>query len=69
MSNQGVSGTICASYEQFFDAEKKIADFIMEHKKEVVDMTVAELARASSTRDATGSRFCRRLGFKGFQSL
>ena len=69
MSNQGVSGTICASYEQFFDAEKKIADFIMEHKKEVVDMTVAELARASSTSDATVSRFCRRLGFKGFQSL
>lgn len=69
MSNQGVSGTICASYEQFFDAEKKIADFIMEHKKEVVDMTVAELARASSTSDATVSRFCRRCGFKGFQSL
>lgn len=69
MSNQGVSGTICAFYEQFFDAEKKIADFIMEHKKEVVDMTVAELAKASATSDATVSRFCRRLGFKGFQSL
>ncbi len=69
MNNQGVSGTICASYEQFFDAEKKIADFIMSHKKEVVDMTVAELARASATSDATVSRFCRRCGFKGFQSL
>ncbi len=69
MNNQGVSGTICAFYEQFFDAEKKIADFIMEHKKEVVDMTVAELAKASATSDATVSRFCRRLGFKGFQSL
>ncbi|MCI8663493.1 MAG: MurR/RpiR family transcriptional regulator [Hungatella sp.] len=69
MNNQGISGTICAFYEQFFDAEKKIADFIMENKKAVVDMTVAELARASGTSDATVSRFCRRCGFKGFQSL
>lgn len=32
-------------------------------------MTVGELARASKTSDATVSRFCRRCGFKGFQSL
>lgn len=69
MNNQSILGFICSSYEQFFDAEKKIADFIMEHKKSVVDMTVAQLARASGTSDATVSRFCRRCGFKGFQSL
>ncbi|NBH72831.1 MurR/RpiR family transcriptional regulator [Clostridiaceae bacterium] len=69
MSNQSILGTICSSYDQFFDAEKKIADYIMEHKKEVVEMTVAELAKASKTSDATVSRFCRRCGFKGFQSL
>ncbi len=69
MNNQNIIGVICSFYEQFFDAEKKIADYIMENKKEVVDMTVAELARASNTSDATVSRFCRRCGFKGFQSL
>ncbi len=69
MTSQNILGIICSSYEQFFDAEKKIADFIIEHKKEVVDMTVAELARASKTSDATVSRFCRRCGFKSFQSL
>ncbi len=69
MNNQSILGTICSSYEQFFDAEKKIADFIMENKKAVVDMTVAQLAKASGTSDATVSRFCRRCGFKGFQSL
>ena len=41
----------------------------MEHKAQAVDMTVGELARASGTSDATVSRFCRRCGFKGFQSL
>lgn len=62
-------GVICSSYDSFFEAEKKIADYIMEHKAQAVDMTVGELARASGTSDATVSRFCRRCGFKGFQSL
>ena len=33
-------GVICSSYDEFFEAEKKIADYMMEHKAEVVDMTV-----------------------------
>ena len=69
MSSRSVMDIICASYEHFFDAEKKIADYILNNKKAAVDMTVAELARASGTSDATVSRFCRRCGFKGFQSL
>lgn len=69
MNSQSILGTICSSYDQFFDAEKKIADFIMENKKAVVDMTVAQLARASGTSDATVSRFCRRCGLKSFHSL
>lgn len=67
--NQSVVGVICAFYEQFFEAEKKIADCIKSRKEDVVDMTVAELAAASGTSDATVSRFCRRCGFKSFQNL
>ena len=66
---RSVLGVICSFYDSFFEAEKKIADYIMEHKAQAVDMTVGELARASGTSDATVSRFCRRCGFKGFQSL
>lgn len=67
--SRSVLGVICSSYDSFFDAEKKIADYMMEHKAEVVDMTVGELAKASNTSDATVSRFCRRCGFKGFHSM
>lgn len=67
--NPSVLGGICSSYEHFFEAEKKIADCIMEQKDAVIHMTVAELADASGTSDATVSRFCRRLGFKSFQNL
>lgn len=66
---RSVMGALCSSYETFFDAEKKIADCILERKGEVVEMTVAELAQASGTSDATVSRFCRRCGFKGFHHL
>lgn len=67
--NLSVVGSICSSYDSYFDAEKKIADCIIERKDEVIDMTVAKLAKASGTSDATVSRFCRRCGFKGFQHL
>ena len=64
-----VSGVLCSSYDSFFEAEKKIADYILTHKSEIIDMTVAELALASGTSDATVSRFCRRCGFNGFHHL
>ena len=66
---RSVLGAICSSYDTFFEAEKKIADYMMENKAAVVDMTVGELARASGTSDATVSRFCRRCGFKGYHNL
>ena len=66
---RSVLGVICSAYDSFFEAEKKIADYIMEHKEQAVDMTVGELAKASGTSDATVSRICRRCGFKGFQNL
>ncbi len=67
--NISVSGVLCSSYDSFFEAEKKIADYILGHKSEIIDMTVAELALASGTSDATVSRFCRRCGFNGFHHL
>lgn len=36
---KSVIGVICSSYDSFFDSEKKIANCIMERKREVVDMT------------------------------
>lgn len=67
--NISVSGVLCSSYDSFFEAEKKIADYILAHKSETIDMTVAELALNSGTSDATVSRFCRKCGFHGFHHL
>lgn len=67
--NQTVMGSISMMYDQFFDAEKKIAKYIINNSSMVVDMTVNELASASDVSVASVSRFCRKIGLKGFQQL
>ncbi len=66
---KSVIGVICSSYDSFFDSEKKIANCIMERKREVVDMIGCRAGQASGASDASVSRFCRRCGFKGFHQL
>ncbi|MCD7949902.1 MAG: MurR/RpiR family transcriptional regulator [Erysipelotrichaceae bacterium] len=64
-----IMDTICSSYDSFFDSEKKIAKYIMNHYDQVVDMTVSQLATASGSSDASVSRFCKKIGVKGFHHL
>lgn len=64
-----VTDILFSMYDEFFDAEKKIADYILSNKEKVVDMTVAELAKESKTSDATVSRFCKKCNLKGFHHL
>lgn len=61
--------SIFAEYNSFFDAEKKIASYILSNPKKVVDMTIAELAGEAGTSEATVSRFCKRCSMKGFHHL
>ena len=42
---KSVINQICASMDTFFETEKKIGNFIIRHPKEIVDMTVGELAK------------------------
>lgn len=54
---------------RFFSAEKRIADLILADPGAVVDKTSAELARASSTSEATVTRFCKKLGFDNYRAF
>jgi len=64
-----VMDTICSSFDTFFDSEKKIAKYIINHYDKVVEMTVGELATASGASEASVSRFCKKVGVKGFHHL
>ncbi len=56
-------------YDSFSKGEKKIADYIMERPGEVLPMYITELAEHSGSSEATIVRFCRKLGFEGYQQF
>jgi len=57
---------IGSEYYSFTPAEKKLADYILSAQDCISRMSISELAGACSVADATVSRFCRRLGYKGY---
>ncbi|MDQ0204792.1 MurR/RpiR family transcriptional regulator [Pectinatus haikarae] len=60
---------ITSCYSDFFDAEKRVADYIMAHSDTVINMTVAELAEVSASSKATVVRVCKKCGCEGFYHL
>lgn len=66
MLDKPVLDVIKDNYEKIFSAEKKVADFVLEHPQEAVDANVSELAKASGVSDATVVRMCHHLGYKGY---
>lgn len=66
MLDKPVLDVIKDNYGKIFSAEKKVADFVLEHPQEAVDANVSELAKASGVSDATVVRMCHHLGYKGY---
>lgn len=66
MSYGDVFTRINREYYQLTGAERKIADYIMLQRQECQFMSISELAEAAEVAEATVSRFCRRLGYKGY---
>lgn len=51
------------------NTEKKVADFILINPKKTLDYTVTELAEYAKVSDATVVRFCRSVGYRGYQDF
>lgn len=66
---KSVMNIICSEYNNFFEAEKKIADYILANKTKVIEMTISELAKNAGTSEATITRFCKKCNMKGFHHL
>ena len=67
--NKSVIDIIFAEYNNFFEAEKKIADYIVNNSSELIDMTISELAESAGVSEATVTRFCRKCNLNGFHHL
>jgi len=57
------------NYSSLRKSETKVADFILEHPEAAIHFSVSELAEQTGVSDPTVIRFCRNLGFKGFQDF
>lgn len=56
-------------YNEMGKAEKKVADWILNHPNELLPLSIVELAEQSESSEATIVRFSKRLGFSGYQEL
>ena len=50
-------------------SEIKVADIILQNPGEIIHCSVSELADRASVSEPTVIRFCRAIGFKGFQDF
>jgi RpiR family carbohydrate utilization transcriptional regulator len=50
-------------------SERRVADFILDHATAVINMRIVDVASAAEVSEPTVLRFCRALGFDGFQSF
>lgn len=68
-NGKSVLDKIFAVYDNLYEAEKKIADYVINNQEEIIDMTVSELAVKSIVSEATIIRFCKKCKLKGFHDL
>ncbi len=67
--SKNVFETINQAYYELTAAEKKAADFVIKNRERTQYLSISELAEESGVAEATISRFCRRLGYKGYNAF
>lgn len=68
-TNNSVLSTIRSWYTSLFNAEIKVADYILNNVNDVIKCNVSELAEKSNVSDATVVRFCQKIGYKGYYQM
>lgn len=56
-------------YAHLAPSQKLVASYILSHKNNVVGLTINELAKRSSTSNASIINFCKKIGLKGFREF
>jgi RpiR family transcriptional regulator, carbohydrate utilization regulator len=58
-----------AMREQLRPSERKLADYVVEAPREVLDLSMTEVAHRAGVSQPTIARFCHALGFSGFREF
>ncbi len=62
-------GKIREGKPTFRESEQKVAEYVLAHPREVVNLPITELAERIGVSEATIVRMCKQIGFRGFQEL
>ncbi len=68
-SNGSLLVKIRTQYDSLTKLEKKVADFVQDNARDVIKMTIAELAERCGVGDTTVFRFCRSMELSGYQEF
>jgi len=69
VSTAGVVLKVRGLLGSFRPAELKVAEYVLGHHNDVVHFSISELADQCGASEATVIRFCRKVGFGGYQSF
>jgi DNA-binding MurR/RpiR family transcriptional regulator len=56
-------------FSDFTATEEKIADYILNNREEVIQLSVKELAEAADSSPASVVRFCKKINYQGYQDF
>lgn len=69
LNGQNIVVKINAIYSSFSAKEKTVADYILKNPQEIIHLSITEFSEQASVAEATIFRFCKRLGFRGYQAF
>lgn len=69
MTKIDILSLIQSRYHTFTNTEKKVADYIVENIKDVIYMSITDLADACNVGESSVFRFCKTLKLRGYQEF
>jgi len=69
LESQNIIRKINEHKDSLRKSERKVADYIIEYSADVITMRIVDLATKADVSEPTVIRFCRAVGFDGFQSF
>jgi DNA-binding MurR/RpiR family transcriptional regulator len=69
MAKVDIFSLIRSRYNAFTNTEKKVADYILDNMKDVIYMSITDLADACQVGESSVFRFCKTMKLKGYQEF
>lgn len=69
MTKMDILALINSRYNNFTNTEKKVADYVLENTKNVIYMSITDLAEVCRVGESSVFRFCKTLKLRGYQEF